>query len=166
MIAGNSWLDPAWLTLPRAEYAVALVIGGGAVAEDLARRTISNLWPVAALLGGIGCQMAASGWSGLGAALLGSVSGFLVFLVFYLLGGMGGGDVKLMAGFGALLGASRLLQAALFTAVVGGLLALIVLGVHTLRTKRREGDAKGAVSIPYAPAIATGVWLALLAARP
>lgn len=166
MIASIAGLDLGWFTLPYAEYAVALLIGGAAVAEDLARRTISNLWPVAALAGGIACQMTASGWRGLGTALLGAVAGFLVFLVFYLLGGMGGGDVKLMAGFGALLGTGRLLQAALFTAVVGGLLAVIVLGVHTLRRKRWAGKADAAISIPYAPAIATGVWLALLAARP
>ena len=157
--------DFGWFTLAQAEYAVAIFIGGAAVVEDLARRTISNLWPVAALAGGIACQMLASGWSGLGAALLGAVAGFLVFLVFYLLGGMGGGDVKLMAGFGALLGTGRLLQAALFTAAVGGVLALAAVAWHTLRHRRKEGAAP-AVSIPYAPAIAAGVWLALLAARP
>jgi prepilin peptidase CpaA len=134
------------------------------VVEDLARRTISNFWALAALAGGIACQMLASGWSGLGAALLGAVAGFLVFLVFYLLGGMGGGDVKLMSGFGALLGTGRLLQAALFTAAVGGVLALSAVAWHALR-RRKEGGAP-AVSIPYAPAIAAGVWLALFAARP
>jgi len=71
-----------------------------------------------------------------------------------------------MAGFGALLGTGRLLQAALFTAVVGGILAVFVLGVHTLRKKETAEKANAAISIPYAPAIATGVWLALLAARP
>ena len=166
MSAFPTGLDLTWFTLPRAEYAVALAIGGAAVAEDLARRTISNIWPILALAGGIACQMAASGWRGLGAALLGVVAGFLVFLVFYLLGGMGGGDVKLMAGFGALLGTGRLLQAALFTALVGGLLAVTVLGVRALRRKRQKDKGDAAVSIPYAPAIATGVWLALLAARP
>ena len=38
------------------------------------------------------------------------LAGAGVFLIFYLLGGMGGGDVKLMAGFGALLGAKLLLR--------------------------------------------------------
>lgn len=166
MIAALSIFDSAWWTPPHAEYAVALLIGGAAVIEDLARRTISNLWPIAALAGGIACQMAASGWRGLGTALLGAVAGFVVFLVFYLLGGMGGGDVKLMAGFGALLGTGRLLQAALFTAVVGGILAMVALGIHTLRRKRSEEKGNAAISIPYAPAIASGVWLALLAARP
>lgn len=158
--------DYGWLTLPHAEYAVALVVGGAAVVEDLMRRTISNLWPLAAMAGGIACQVWATGWMGLGSALLGVLAGFLVFLVFYLLGGMGGGDVKLTAGFGALLGTGRLLHAALFTAVAGGVLALAVIGFHTLRRKlRKTGDGPG-VAIPYAPAIAAGVWLALLAAKP
>ena len=39
------------------------------------------------------------------------LAGAGVFLIFYLLGGMGGGDVKLMAGFGAVLGVPRLLEA-------------------------------------------------------
>ena len=54
-------------------------------------------------------------------ALAGTAAGFAVFLIFYLLGGMGGGDVKLMAGFGALLGTGRLLEAALWTAGIGGM---------------------------------------------
>ncbi len=66
-------------------------------------------------------------------ALAGTVVGFAVFLIFYLLGGMGGGDVKLMAGFGALLGAGRLLEAALWTAGVGGIMAVAVLGWKALR---------------------------------
>jgi len=85
-----------------------------------------------------------------------------------LLGGMGGGDVKLMAGFGALLGAGRLLEAALWTAGIGGIMALAVLGWRALRrsspdpgtlsVEEREREA----SIPYAPAIALGVWLSLV----
>jgi prepilin peptidase CpaA len=154
------------LTVVQAEYLVAGLVGAAAVAEDLARRTISNWLPVAALLGGLVCQVAAHGWMGLAWGLLGAVSGFAVFLVFYLLGGMGGGDVKLMAGFGALLGAGRLLSAAFWTALVGGILAAVVLGASLARRywlARQGGDAaKVALSIPYAPAIASGVLLTLL----
>jgi prepilin peptidase CpaA len=77
-----------------------------------------------------------------------------MFLVFYLLGGMGGGDVKLMAGFGGLLGPSGILVATLFTGVVGGLLAAV--GLVCNRKCR---------AIPYAPAIVLGSWLALLAGK-
>jgi prepilin peptidase CpaA len=103
-----------------------------------------------------------------------------VFLIFYLLGGMGGGDVKLMAGFGALLGVQQLLQAALWTAGCGGVLALAVIATRAIRdlwtrySRARAGEpAAGQLdvavagrtdSIPYAPAIAAGVWLSLVAA--
>ncbi len=146
------------------EVVVAVVLGLAAVIEDLRRREIPNWIPVAALVGGFACQVADKGWSGFGVSALGAVAGFGVFLVFYLLGGMGGGDVKLMAGFGALLGAGRLLEAALWTAGIGGLIALSVMGVSWIRTRlwRRDGAAALPRAIPYAPAIACGVWLTLI----
>lgn len=155
------------LSVEHAEYAVAALVGGAAVVEDLAKRTISNWLPIAALAAGLSCQLAANGWMGLAWGVLGTVSGFAVFLVFYLVGGMGGGDVKLMAGFGAMLGASRLLSAAFWTALMGGIFAALVLLASMGRVwwKRRHGadGGKVAVSIPYAPAIASGVLLSLLA---
>jgi len=66
--------------------------------------TLPNWIPAAALAGGFGWQIGQHGWRGAVTALAGTVVGFAVFLIFYLLGGMGGGDVKLMAGFGALAG--------------------------------------------------------------
>lgn len=148
------------------ELWIAAVVGIAAVTEDLWRRTISNWIPAVALVGGLFCQLTAKGWQGLGHAALGALSGFAVFLIFYLLGGMGGGDVKLMAGFGALLGVGRLLVAAFWTAVLGGLLAAIVLGVGWLMARRKNQPAGATAprTIPYAPAIVLGVWLALIPA--
>ncbi|MFN3323358.1 MAG: prepilin peptidase [Bryobacteraceae bacterium] len=143
---------------------IAVLIGLAASAEDLLRRQISNWIPIAALAGGLLWQVVENGWWGVVAALLGAASGFGIFLVFYLLGGMGGGDVKLMAGFGALLGAGALLEAALWTAICGALLAVAVLGADWIRRRRSAGGSSRAVqSIPYAPAITMGVWLTLLA---
>jgi prepilin peptidase CpaA len=87
-----------------------------------------------------------------------------VFLLFYAMGGMGGGDVKLMAGFGALLGVSRLLEAALWTAVCGGILAVAVVLWVTVRNRIRGTGGKplSAAAIPYAPAITAGAWLSLM----
>jgi prepilin peptidase CpaA len=148
-----------------------VVVGLAAVIDDLARRQISNWICVAALAGGLGWQAGQYGWTGLVYGLGGAAAGFAAFLIFYLLGGMGGGDVKLMTGFGALLGAGRLVEAALWTAGVGGILALGVLGFRALRDQIRtpvvvagltaEQKLKAA-SIPYAPAIALGVWLSLV----
>jgi len=144
------------------ELAIALVIGVAAAIEDIQRRTISNWLPLASLICGLGGHFLEKGWKGLMLSALGAAGGFSVFLVFYVLGGMGGGDIKLMAGFGALLSTQHLLEAAFWTAISGGLLAAAVMGFSALR--RRGGAQQPApVTIPYAPAIATGVWLALLA---
>lgn len=143
---------------------IAFALGVAAIADDMKRRHIANWIPLAALVGGLGWQTGLRGWMGIPIALGGAATGFSVFLIFYWLGGMGGGDIKLMAGFGALLGAGRLLEAALWTAGVGGVMALGFLGWRALRKKRpsAEGAAPSGESIPYAPAIALGVWLALV----
>jgi prepilin peptidase CpaA len=151
---------------------IAILVGLAAMIDDLARRHIANWIPAAALAGGFGWQIGRDGWHGAWTALLGALVGFGVFLIFYLLGGMGGGDVKLMSGFGALLGTTGVLEAALWTAGVGGVFALVVLGWKTLR-KKFTGNASRTLelsdeqklkesSIPYAPAIAFGVWLSLI----
>jgi prepilin peptidase CpaA len=146
------------------QVAIAVFIGLTATVEDLARREIPNWIPVTALAGGLASSAWLSGWSGLGSSLLGSFLGFLVFLVFYLLGGMGGGDVKLMAGLGAVLGAGRILEASLWTAGLGGVMAALAVGYAAVRPRvhRTDPSGKSSLHIPYAPAIALGAWLALL----
>jgi prepilin peptidase CpaA len=147
-----------------AQVWIAILVGLAATIDDLARRQISNWIPAAALAGGLGWQIAQNGWMGGLYALGGTAAGFAVFLIFYLLGGMGGGDIKLMAGFGALLGAQQMLWASFYTALVGGLLALGVVGFRRLRQAagKAKPEAAGSESIPYAPAIALGVWLSLV----
>ena len=148
---------------------IAVLVGLAATVDDLARRQIANWIPAAALAGGFGWQVGQDGWMGALHALGGAAAGFAVFLVFYLLGGMGGGDVKLMAGFGALLGTGRLIEAALWTAAAGGFLALGFLAYQSVRRRLGFGKAMETAeekergeSIPYAPAITLGVWLALV----
>jgi prepilin peptidase CpaA len=141
---------------------LAIIVGLAASIEDLVRRRISNWICLVALAGGFLCQFLAAGWRGVGLAALGALAGFGVFLLFYLLGGMGGGDVKLMGGFGALLGPGRLLEAALWTAGIGGLLALGVIAWQFLRSRLGGRSSPSPRSIPYAPAIAAGVWLSMV----
>lgn len=142
---------------------IATLVGVLATVEDLTRRQVSNWISGGALAAGLAYQAYASGWSGAGTGLAGAVCGFGVFLVFYLLGGMGGGDIKLMAGFGALLGPGRLLEATLCTAMVGGLMAAAALAISRFRGRAADG-CKGRLSIPYAPAISIGAFIALMPA--
>jgi Flp pilus assembly protein protease CpaA len=129
LLSGNKMTAQVW---------IAILVGLAASVDDLARRRIANWIPAAALAGGFGWQIGQNGfWPGAGYALLGSVVGFLVFLIFYLLGG------------------------------VGGLLAVLVMGGKAawrlIRREKREVVDRGLKeSIPYAPAITLGVWLALV----
>ena len=78
-----------------------VITGLAAVIEDLGWRRVSNWTSGGAVAGGLIVHYLQKGWSGAWHSLLGALIGFGVFLVFYLMGGMGGGDVKLMSGFGA-----------------------------------------------------------------
>ncbi len=150
-----------------AVWMISITVGCAAVIEDLLRRRISNWTSAGALLGGCTLQFIREGWHGALGALCGAAVGFAVFSIFYLLQGMGGGDLKLMAGFGSLLGPAVILQAAWLAAVAGGLITIGLLSVRAL-TRRQSGVSQGAARaefIPYAPAIVAGAWIALLGQR-
>jgi prepilin peptidase CpaA len=144
-----------------------MAVGGLATVEDLRSRTISNWLCLFGLIAGLVAHTVLQGWSGLGASLLGALIGFAVFLFFCLLGGMGGGDIKLMAAFGAILGKRQIVTAAVFAAMVGGVIALIYVAYKKLR-QVAQPDADGSIqslrkeSIPYAPAISLGVLISFL----
>lgn len=155
---------------------IAGAVGCAAIVDDLARRRISNWIPVVALLSGFAVHSLETGWRGALSSAAGASTGGAVFLLFYLLGGLGGGDIKLMAGFGAVLGTARVLEAALWTAACGGVIAAAVIAFRAVRRfwnpRGRAASGIGANptpeldSIPYAPAIAIGAWLSLISHAP
>ena len=129
----------------------AILLGCVATFEDIRHRSIANWINVSGLAARLVCHTANRGLAGLAWSAGGAALGFAVFLVFYCLGGMGAGDLKLMAAFGALLGPSGILIAALLAAPIGALVAAgCLIGNWRLR------------AIPYAPALTLGAWLALL----
>ncbi|HBV86972.1 MAG TPA: peptidase A24 [Desulfosporosinus sp.] len=67
------------------------------------------------------------GVSGLTSSLLGAVMGFALLLIPYLMGGMGAGDVKLLAVIGAFGGIMFVLTSFLYGAVIGGVISLYLL---------------------------------------
>lgn len=96
---------------------IAVSVAALAVATDLRTRRIPNMLTFGAA--GVAFVFAAvsGGWQGLGTSVAGWVVGCATFLPFFLLGGLGAGDVKLLAALGAWLGPT----AAFWTAVYGGL---------------------------------------------
>lgn len=71
-------------------------------------------------------NLAANGWDGLWIAFAGMCVGLLTLLPLYAVGGMGAGDVKLMAGMGAWLGWQVTLWAFVYTVVVGAVMAIVM----------------------------------------
>ncbi len=145
---------------------LSTAVGIAATVEDLWRRTVSNWLSLAGFAAGLIAHSVLYGWRGGVDSLLGGAIGFAVFFVFFLAGGMGGGDVKLMAAFGAILGRRRILLAAIMAALAGGLIAVLYLGYRKVRRAISGGaDEVGPIrkeSIPYAPAISLGVLLSFL----
>ncbi len=70
-----------------------------------------------------------AGWAGLGWSLVGTVVGMLPLLALRAIGGMGAGDVKLLAGVGAWLGPAPTWYGFLATTVVGGVMAFVMIGL-------------------------------------
>jgi prepilin peptidase CpaA len=64
------------------------------------------------------------GWEGLGWSLLGTVIGLVLLLPAYAIGGMGAGDVKLLAGVGAWVWGTVTFYAFCYSAIIGGVIAV------------------------------------------
>ena len=76
------------------------------------------------VLSGIAFNTWCYGWVGLGDSLVGTAVGLACLLPLYAVGGMGAGDVKLMAGVGAWLGATVTFYAFCVSTVVGAVMAV------------------------------------------
>jgi len=68
-----------------------------------------------------------SGWVVLKSSLVGLLVGFILYFLVFMMGGFGGGDVKLMTAIGALMGYPFVIYAAFYSALVGGLMSLAVI---------------------------------------
>ena len=92
---------------------------------DLRLGKIPNALTYPACIFGLGFAATTWNWSAFSSSLLGLAVGFLPLFGLYLIGGLGGGDVKLMAAVGALMGYSFTLNALITSILVGGLIALL-----------------------------------------
>jgi prepilin peptidase CpaA len=104
----------------------ALACAGIGSVPDVRERRIPNRLTGPAILAGLALHAALSGWRGLGdSALAGLIAGG-IFFVFFLAGGMGAGDVKLMAAVGSFAGLSALPAVMVSTAIAGAVFAVAV----------------------------------------
>lgn len=94
---------------------------------DIRKRKILNIVTLPAILIGFIYYIATLGWEGFLFSGKGFLVGFTLLLIPYLLGGMGAGDVKLMAAIGALTGAKFTFYAFIYIALIGGIISLILI---------------------------------------
>ena len=106
---------------------ILIVLIGTALFFDLTRKRIPNFLTFPAILWGLGYFTITDGLSGLWFSLLGLLVGLAIFFIPFAMGGMGGGDVKLMAAVGALQGWQFVFTVGLLTALAGGVMALAYL---------------------------------------
>jgi prepilin peptidase CpaA len=104
----------------------ALIIGVAACITDLHSRRIPNWLTFGAAAAAFAFHFANGGQAGAQAAAMGWVTGLLLFMPLFVLGGMGAGDVKLLAAFGAWLGPSAAFWMAIYASMAGGVLAVVV----------------------------------------
>lgn len=160
---------------------------------DLRERRIPNWLTVGAVAAALLLRLP-GGLGEVGAGLAGVLVGFAVALPLFLVGGLGGGDLKLIAAIGAFLGPARLFFALLITALVGGAMAIAIIirrkagpqtaaNLYTLIStfsvrsfagwKKDSGvpltiHSPSVITLPYGVAIALGAVVAWLvyASRP
>jgi prepilin peptidase CpaA len=101
-----------------------------AAVTDLRFRKIPNLLTFPAMATALCYHTATGGLQGFLFSASGLVLGIAVFIVPFLLGGMGAGDAKLMGVVGATLGPKGVFIAALLTCLCGGIYALIIFIIH------------------------------------
>ena len=105
-----------------------IVIGIGIVAcaFDVRTRRIPNALTFSAAFAGLLFHVMQSGPAGAQLAAGGWVVGLLLLLPYFALGGMGAGDVKLVAALGAWLGPSHAFWLAIYAGIAGGVIGLAV----------------------------------------
>lgn len=97
---------------------------------DLRLHKIPNFLTYSAMLFGLLYNTFLTGTEGFLYSSAGIVTGVGVLFIFYLMGGMGAGDVKLLGAVGSFLGAKGVFWTFLFSAIAGGLYSLILMMVY------------------------------------
>lgn len=109
------------------DYAIVLVMVGGVAIVDWRQFRIPNAFTVPFAASGILYHGWFSGWAGAGQSVVGLLVGFAILLLPFLLGGFGGGDVKLLAAIGAWVGGRLVIEIFLISAVLLGLVSVTML---------------------------------------
>jgi prepilin peptidase CpaA len=116
---------------------------------DLRQQRIYNKVIFPALCAGVVLRISLYGMDGLKYCIGGFGAGLVILLIPYLLGGIGAGDVKLLALIGALKGSMFVYNTALYMAVIGGVMALVVILAQGETRRFFKGFFSWLISIFY-----------------
>jgi prepilin peptidase CpaA len=149
---------------------------------DVKSRRIPNYITFPSILLGLAMHLAIGGWKQLLLSIAAGLICGIAFLLFYIAGGMGAGDVKLMTAVGCIAGLPHVAYLLVLTALAGGVMALglafargrlqqTLSNVGAIATHHtQEGFAPHpdinlsnatTLRLPYALAIASGTLLTL-----
>ncbi len=146
------------------QFACVAVFTLVATATDLRNRSIPNWLTVWSAIIGLVFHTVVRGVPGLWFALGGFGVGFGILLVLWLIGGGGGGDVKLMGAIGAWLGPMNTLFVFILSVVFALVCISCVVVYGLFRNAGRESKATNVVkkTIPYAVPCGLSTWSIVL----
>lgn len=172
------------VTLNGAIFIMVIALVLLAMYSDFRWRKIPNCLTLPAIALGFLLNFLGNSWNGLIFAFLGLLLGMGLLMLPYLLGGMGGGDVKFLGALGALLGCYSILNIFLYATLVGGAIAIVVAIANKsfLETLKKvwlllkcvflfraplagAGLFKKSLEMPYGLAIGAGTLLYLIAGK-
>jgi prepilin peptidase CpaA len=155
-----------------------------AMYSDLRWRKVPNCLTLPAIALGFWLNFVGNSWNGLIFAFSGLLVGMGLLMLPYLLGGMGGGDVKFLGALGAMLGSYSVLNVFLYTTLVGGAIAIVVAIANRSLVEMLKkvwlllkciflfraplagaGLFKKSLEIPYGLAIGAGAFIYLIAGK-
>lgn len=147
----------------------ATVAASLAAVVDWRHRRIPNWLTASVLLAGIALNVWRGGLAGGALALAGALLGLAILLPFYAIHAMGAGDVKLLAALGAVLGPQVLVSVAVYAALAGGVISMLMLArdgrlwlvLRQIFVEHRP-PSRGGATAPYGVAIAFGMYLSLM----
>ncbi|WP_068775628.1 prepilin peptidase [Paenibacillus sp. FJAT-26967] len=99
----------------------------GAFVTDVHRSVIPNVLTCGGIAAGVLYHAISGGWQGFVYSISGLAAGFLLFLVLYLIGALGAGDVKLFAAIGALTGTVFVLECTVYSLLFAGGIGLVIM---------------------------------------
>lgn len=129
---------------PTVPQLAPLAIAAIACFTDLKSRRIPNLLTLTGAAGAFGLFLARDGWHGLAWSVEGWAVGLAMFMPFFLLRGMGGGDLKLVAALGAWVGPFSAVWLALYAALAGGPMA-VAMALSRGYAKKAFGNVWGLI---------------------